>query len=69
MSDRVIKELDEYSTFTYNKSDNRITNLKSNNDANVDEFFEIQFLVDKNRLKSLFFSFLSTLWWVFKKYK
>ena len=54
MSNKIIKELNEYSSFIYNKSTNRITNLKSNVDANVDDFFEIQFLLDKNRIKYKF---------------
>ena len=54
MSNKIVKELNKYSSFIYNKDTNRITNLKSNTDANVDDFFEIQFLLDKNRIKYKF---------------
>jgi len=50
MSQKIIDEINRYSCFQFDKSKNRIVNLKSKENTNIDEFLGIQFMLDDNRV-------------------
>jgi hypothetical protein len=54
MAQNIIDEINKFSTFKFDKQTNRVVNLKSNDDTNIDEFLNIQFLLDTNRVKHNF---------------
>mgnify|MGYP005989095675 FL=1 len=50
MSQKIIDEINRYSCFQFDKNKNRVINLKSKENTNIDEFLGIQFMLDKNRV-------------------
>jgi len=50
MAQHIIDEINRYSCFRFDVAKNRIINLKSNENTNIDEFLGIQFMLDKNRV-------------------
>lgn len=50
MSQNIIDEINRYSCFQFDKIHNRIINLKSKENTNIDEFLGIQFMLDTNRV-------------------
>ena len=50
MSQHIIDEINRYSCFRFDLMKNRIVNLKSNENTNIDEFLGIQYMLDKNRV-------------------
>ncbi len=50
MSQNLIDEINRYSCFKFDTNQNRIVNLKSKENTNIDEFLGIQFMLDKNRV-------------------
>lgn len=50
MSQNVIDEINRYSCFKFDNIQNRIVNLKSKENTNINEFLCIQFILDKNRV-------------------
>lgn len=51
MADKVIEEINKFSTFQFDKQNNRIINLKSQEDTNIDEYLDIEFLLDNNFIR------------------
>ena len=51
MADKIINAINSFSTFQFDKENNRIINLKSKEDTNIDEFLDIEFLLDNNFIK------------------
>ncbi len=54
MPPQVIAEINKFSTFQFDEKNNRVINLKSNEDTNIDEYLEIEFLLDNNRIHRKF---------------
>jgi hypothetical protein len=50
MSQKIIDEINRYSCFQFDKNKNRVINLKSKENTNIDEFLGIQFMLDNNRV-------------------
>jgi len=50
MADKIINEINKYSSFRFCEENNRIINLKSREDTNIDEFLDIQYLLDKSKI-------------------
>ncbi|BFU78226.1 hypothetical protein ALC152_14410 [Arcobacter sp. 15-2] len=50
MSQKIIDEINRYSCFQFDSTQNRIINLKSQENTNIDEFLGIQFMLDSNRV-------------------
>ncbi|MGB5866428.1 MAG: hypothetical protein WBG69_01025 [Arcobacteraceae bacterium] len=50
MSQHIIDEINRYSCFQFDTIQNRIINLQSKENTNIDEFLGIQFMLDKNRV-------------------
>lgn len=51
MADKIIAEINKFTTFAFDKQNNRVVNLKSKEDTNIDEFLEIGFILDKNHIR------------------
>ncbi len=54
MADKIINEINRFSSFCFCEENNRIINLKSNEDTNIDEFLDIQNVLDNNRVAHKF---------------
>lgn len=50
MSVEVIKKIDKFKTFKFDIKKKRVINLKFQEETDIDEFLEIQYLLDKNRV-------------------
>jgi len=50
MAEKVIEEINKFRTFKFDKKLNRVINLKNSDCTNIDEFMEIQNLLDNNRI-------------------
>ncbi len=50
MPEIVIDKINQFKTFKYNGEIKRIINLKFKEDTDIDEFLNIQYLLDKNRV-------------------
>ena len=50
MPEIVIDKINQFKTFKYNGEIKRIINLKFKEDTDIDEFLNIQYLLDKNRI-------------------
>jgi hypothetical protein len=51
MADKIINEINKFKTFKFDKQNNRVINLKSYEDTDIDEFLEIQFILDNNYIQ------------------
>ena len=51
MAQHIINEINKFSTFKFDEQNNRVINLKSKEDTNIDEYLEIQFILDNNYIK------------------
>lgn len=54
MAQKIIDEINRFSTFKFDLQNNRVINLKSKDDTDIEEFLNIQFLLDNNRVKHNF---------------
>lgn len=54
MGQRVIAQLNSFKTFKYDENVNRIINMKFQQDTDVDEFLDIQYILDKNKVNYRF---------------
>jgi len=50
MSQKLIDEINRYSCFKFDQNQNRVVNLKSKENTNIEEFLGIQFMLDNNRV-------------------
>ncbi len=51
MAQHIMDEINKFSTFKFDKQNNRVINLKSKEDTNIDEYLEIEFLLDNNYIR------------------
>ena len=54
MAQQVINAINGFVTFKFDYSKNRVVNLKLNRDIEVDEFLDIQYILDCNRVRYRF---------------
>lgn len=54
MANNLIQEINKFSTFMFDVQNNKIINLKSQEETNIDEFLSIQNILDNNRIKHKF---------------
>ena len=54
MAQNIIDEINKFSSFKFDQQNNRVVNLKSSSDTDIDEFLNIQYLLDNNRVKHNF---------------
>ena len=50
MADNIIQEINKFRTYKFDEKRNRVVNLKNSDCTNIDEFMEIQNLLDNNRI-------------------
>jgi len=50
MAENIVNEINRYSCFKFDEEKNRIVNLQSNDNTNIDEFLGIQFMLDRNKI-------------------
>lgn len=51
MANHIIAQIDNFTTFKYDKKRKRVVNLKRDREREVDEFLDIQYILDCNRVK------------------
>lgn len=54
MGHQVINKLNSFKTFKYDQESKRIINLKFKEDSNIDEFLNIQYILDSNKVRYKF---------------
>ena len=54
MAQQVIDEINRFTSFKFDIQNNRVVNLNSNNETNIDEFLGIQYILDTNRVQHKF---------------
>ncbi len=54
MAKHIIEKINKFSTYKYDEHTNKIVNLRDYEGTNVDEFLDIQFLLDTNRVMYYF---------------
>jgi len=50
VADNIIQEINKFRTYKFDEKRNRVVNLKNSASTNIDEFMEIQNLLDNNRI-------------------
>lgn len=51
MAQHIMDKINKFKTFQFDEQNNRVINLKSNEDTNIDEYLEIQFILDNNYIQ------------------
>ena len=54
MASHIIEKINQFNTYKFDEKTNKIVNLKGYEDTNIDEFLDIQFLLDTNRVMYYF---------------
>jgi len=54
MANHIIEKINAFSTYKFDEKTNKIVNLKGYEDTDIDEFLDIQFLLDTNRVMYYF---------------
>jgi hypothetical protein len=54
MAQQVINTINGFVTFKFDYAKNRIVNLKVNRDIEIDEFLDIQYILDRNKIRYRF---------------
>ncbi len=50
MAQHIIDKINNFSTFKFDVKNNRVVNLKNSDTTDIDEFLDIQYLLDCNRV-------------------
>ncbi len=50
MGQKTIDEINNFTTFKFDKNTNRVVNMKFQEETNIDEFLNIQNILDKNKV-------------------
>lgn len=51
MANHIIAQIDSFTTFRFDKKRKRVVNLKQDREIEVDEFLDIQYILDCNRVR------------------
>lgn len=54
MAEHVIKKINDFSSYKFDKQANKVVNLKDSEETNIDEFLDIQHLLDCNKVRYYF---------------
>jgi len=54
MANHIIEKINAFSTYKFDEKTNKIVNLKGYEDTDIDEFLDIQFLLDTNQVMYYF---------------
>jgi len=54
MAENIVNKINKFNTYKFDEQSYSIVNLKSSEDTNIDEFLDIQFLLDCNRVMYYF---------------
>ncbi|DAB28600.1 MAG: hypothetical protein A2513_05150 [Sulfurimonas sp. RIFOXYD12_FULL_33_39] len=54
MALQIINEINKSVTFRFDDAKNRVINIKTNRDVEVDEFLDIQYILDCNKIRYSF---------------
>lgn len=54
MAQRIINEINRFVTFKFDNAKNRVVNLRTNRDIEIDEFLDIQYILDCNKVRYSF---------------
>lgn len=54
MAQQIINTINDFVTFKFDYAKNRIVNLKVNRDIEIDEFLDIQYFLDRNKIRYRF---------------
>lgn len=54
MAESVIKKINMFSSYKFDEQKNKVVNLKNSQDTNIDEFLDIQYILDCNRVRYFF---------------
>lgn len=54
MAQQIINTINDFVTFKFDYAKNRIVNLKVNRDIEIDEFLDIQYILDRNKIRYRF---------------
>lgn len=54
MAQQIINEINRFVTFRFDYTKNRVVNLKINREIEVDEFLDIQYILDRNKVRYSF---------------
>ena len=54
MAQQIINEINKSVTFRFDDAKNRVINIKTNRDFEVDEFLDIQYILDCNKIRYSF---------------
>jgi len=55
MAEKIINEINNFLTFRFDGSTNRIVNMRFQEETNIDEFLSIQHLLDANKVLYRFY--------------
>ena len=51
MVNKIINEINQFKTFQFDRQNNRVVNLKSKDETDIDKYLEIEFLLDNNYIR------------------
>jgi len=54
MAISIINEINKFRTFRYDTGTNRIINMRFEEETDIDEFLDIQYILDKNNIEHKF---------------
>ncbi|HUH42280.1 MAG TPA: hypothetical protein VLZ29_04120 [Sulfurimonas sp.] len=54
MALQIINEINKFVTFRFDDTKNRVVNIRTNRDIEVDEFLDIQYILDCNKIRYSF---------------
>jgi len=54
MAQQIINTINDFVTFKFDYVKKRIVNLKVNRDIEIDEFLDIQYILDRNKIRYRF---------------
>lgn len=54
MAENIIKKINEFNSYKFDKLSNKVINLRTSEDTDIDEFLNIQYLLDCNKIKYFF---------------
>lgn len=54
MAENIIKKINSFSSYRFDEQSHKVVNLKDSSSTDIDEFLDIQFLLDCNRVMYYF---------------
>ncbi|WP_024953908.1 hypothetical protein [Sulfurospirillum arcachonense] len=54
MAKHIIEKINNFSNYKFDEQRSKVVNLKNSDETNIDEFLDIQYLLDCNRVRYYF---------------